>query len=265
MSHPYYAMCRMLCVFVSGVCALSANAAQAQTTLQVIVHPSNPAATVSTAELEAMFLKRLDHWSDGAAVIPVDLPEQSPVREEFSRRVHQKPATAIEAYWQRQVFSGRGVPPVRQSTETDVIEFVAATPGAVGYVSSAIELPPSVKPVLMELVDDAATRIYTTFEVDQRPELVSQPTVRYPETLRRRGVEGHVLVEFVVMRDGRVDPNSIEVVETTNDEFSSPAERAVKQMAFRPGRVEGETVAVRVQQSLAFTLESRKPGGDFRR
>ena len=67
------------------------------------------------------------------------------------------------------------------------------------------------------------------------------------------------------MRDGRVDPNSIEVVETTNDEFSSPAERAVQQMAFRPGRVEGETVAVRVQQSLAFTLESRKPGGDFRR
>ncbi|UCG88477.1 MAG: TonB family protein [Gemmatimonadota bacterium] len=277
MTHPYYAICRILCVFLSVVSASPTNAtqaqttaqgqttAQAQTTVQVIVHPSNPASAVTTAELEAMFLKRLDHWSHGAGVIPVDLPEQSPVRDAFSRRVHQKPTTAVEAFWQRQLFSGRGVPPVRRPTEMDVIDFVAATPGAVGYVSSDIDLPPSVKPVLIELADDAATQIYGSFEVDQLPELVSQPAVRYPPVLRQRGVEGRVLVEFVVMSDGRVDPSSVEVVEATNDQFRNPAERAVREMAFRPGRVQGESVAVRVQQSVAFTLEGRKPGGDFPR
>jgi len=265
MTHPYRSICRTLCVSLSVACALSTDAAQAQTTVQVIVNPANPVSGVTTTELEAMFLKRIDHWSDGAEIVPVDLPEQSPVRDEFSRRVHQKPTTAVEAYWQRQLFSGRGVPPVRRATERDVIDFVAATPGAVGYVSSDIDLPPSVKPVPIELGDAVANRVFETYEVDQLPELVSQPRVRYPEALLRMGVEGRVLMQFVVASDGRVDPSSIEVVNATNGEFSGPAERAVREMRFRPGVVQGEKVAVRVQHSVAFTLHSGKPGGDSRR
>jgi hypothetical protein len=44
------------------------------------------------------------------------------------------------AYWQQQIFSGRGVPPLELSTETAVVEYVRAHPGAVGYVSAGADI-----------------------------------------------------------------------------------------------------------------------------
>lgn len=255
--NPYSTIRGVLCVAAVVICTLYADATQAQTTVQVIVHSSNPTSTLTTSELEAMFLKRRDRWNHGTEVTPVDLPEHSPVRDAFSQQVHQKPTAAIEAFWQRQVFSGRGVPPVQRSTPTEVIDVVAATPGAVGYVSSNIALPPSVKPVQVRLADEAAARIYADNEIDEPPQQLSRPAVRYPTMLRQRGVEGRVVLEFVITTDGKVDPASIEVIETTHEQFRSPAERAVRGTAFRPGRVRGEIVAVRVQQTVAFQLGRR--------
>jgi TonB family protein len=257
MMNMYSAIRGVLCAAAVVICTLNADATQAQTTVQVIVHSSNPASTLTTGELEAMFLKRRGRWSHGTDVIPVDLPEHSPVREAFSQQVHQKPTAAIEAFWQRQVFSGRGVPPVQRSTPGEVIEFVRTTPEAVGYVPSEIALPETVKSVLVQQGDGAAARIYNVNEIDEPPRQLSQPAVRYPTMLRQRGVEGRVVLEFVVTTEGNVDPTSIEVLEATHEQFRSPAERAIRGTAYQPGRVRGEVVAVRVQQTVAFQLGRR--------
>ena len=258
MKHSNSAIRWLLCLAAVLLCTTFADAARAQTTAQVIVHSANPVSTLSTIELEAMFLKRRDRWSHGVDVVPVDMPEHSPVREAFSQQVHQKATTAIEAFWQRQVFSGRGVPPVQRATPGDVIAFVGSNPGAVGYVSSDIALPQSVKSVGVGLGTGTATsRMYAVNEVDEPPQAISRPAVRYPAALRQRGVEGDVLLEFVVTTEGKVDPSTIEVIQATHDEFRSPAERSIRGTAYRPGRVNGNVVAVRVQQTVAFQLERR--------
>jgi hypothetical protein len=50
-------------------------------------------------------------------------------------KLHKRTASAIDAYWQQQIFSGRGVPPPVLPNDDAVVEYVRKTPGAVGYVS----------------------------------------------------------------------------------------------------------------------------------
>ena len=103
---------------------------------KVIVHRSNPASSMNKDELSRLFLKKTTKWTDGRAAQPVDLPNGSSTRSSFSKSVHGKSVDAVEAYWQRLVFSGRAVPPSKKASAADIVKFVQTTPGAVGYVPS---------------------------------------------------------------------------------------------------------------------------------
>jgi len=88
---------------------------------------------------QKIFLKEETKWSDGTAITPIDLKAQSATRVAFSLEVHGRSVGAIRSYWQQAAFSGAGTAPLERSSDTDVIEFVKANPGAVGYVSSTTE------------------------------------------------------------------------------------------------------------------------------
>lgn len=120
---------------------VSPRAAQGQDeAYRVIVHPSVSVDRLSRSELSDLFLKKNERWPDGDRVFPVDQVETAAVREGFTRDVHGRSVSAIKSYWQQRIFSGRGVPPPEKASDRDVVEFVRATPGAVGYVSAATPL-----------------------------------------------------------------------------------------------------------------------------
>jgi ABC-type phosphate transport system substrate-binding protein len=102
----------------------------------VIVHGSNPITTIDRRLVSDLFLKRRALWADGRPVVPVDQGERSQVRERFSEEVHGKSTMAIRAFWQQQIFSGKGTPPVQKPSDRAVADLVAATPGAIGYVAA---------------------------------------------------------------------------------------------------------------------------------
>ena len=103
----------------------------------LVVNRSNPASTLSRAEAARMFLKKVAAWPDGRAVAVIDQERVSAVRQAFSLDVHHKDAEGIAAYWQTAIFSGRDVPPPIGKSDADVLAFVQANPGAIGYVSGA--------------------------------------------------------------------------------------------------------------------------------
>lgn len=102
---------------------------------KVIVNPANPITSVTKKDLSALLLKKTPKWQDGVPVAAVDQTERSSVRELFTSSVHGKTVNAVKSYWQQQIFSGRDVPPVEKSSDADVVAFVKANRGAVGYVS----------------------------------------------------------------------------------------------------------------------------------
>ncbi|GAB4254785.1 MAG: energy transducer TonB [Methylomicrobium sp.] len=83
---------------------------------------------------------------------------------------------------------------------------------------------------------------------------ISRVQPMYPEQLRFRRIEGQVLVEFTVTKDGTVsDPVVIE--SKPSGSFDRAALRAVLKWRFQPRRDDqGNPVTVRARQFFAFTL-----------
>ena len=99
----------------------------------------------------------------------------------------------------------------------------------------------------------AAPDIYLESAVEQPPELSSRLQPRFPDDMRGRGYERvEVLVEMVVDTLGRVERNSIRAVSSPSQAFSEAAVRAVRDARFRPGKLDGRAVKVRIQLSISF-------------
>jgi ABC-type phosphate transport system substrate-binding protein len=132
-----------------AVVALGPSPVAAQQGYVVIVNETNGVSTLSAEELSRVFLKKTHRLSNGGGldVVPVDLPESAPAREAFSAAVHGKPVSAVHAYWQQQIFSGRAVPPTEKGSDDQVVAFVRSTPGAIGYVSAGAPLGAGVRRV----------------------------------------------------------------------------------------------------------------------
>ena len=106
----------------------------------IIVDPSNAGKTYSRKFLADAFLKKTTRWPNGDLIRPVDLSADSPVREKFSQDILKRSVAAVKSYWQQVIFSGRGVPPPELANDDEVVKYVLANNGAVGYVSGAAKL-----------------------------------------------------------------------------------------------------------------------------
>lgn len=125
--------------FLSLLLLAAAPAALAQESgFKVIVNAANPAQAMSRRQVSDLFLKKVTHWPDGTTVEPVEPPEKSRTRAYFlSDVMGGKSALALKAFWQKRVFAGRDTPPVEKASDEEVVAFVRANPGAVGYVAAA--------------------------------------------------------------------------------------------------------------------------------
>jgi ABC-type phosphate transport system substrate-binding protein len=111
------------------------QAALAEDPLRVIVNQSVPVDRVDAAQATQIFLKQIRTWSDGTAIEPIDLQEDSPVRDEFYRQVTGREPAQLRAYWARQAFTGMGFPPRRAADAAEAARLVKDTPGAIGYTA----------------------------------------------------------------------------------------------------------------------------------
>jgi len=114
--------------------------------VRVIVNPQVKGNQITRTALTQIFLRQAPRYTDGLAAQPVDQSVKSPVRNVFSNRVLGQAIIEVQVYWQRKMSQGVTPPPVR-TTDEDVVAYVAQTPGAIGYVSSAIALPETVRAI----------------------------------------------------------------------------------------------------------------------
>ena len=138
------------------------------------------------------------------------------------------------------------IPPIDLSrAPTNEADFTGiGTPG--GRHDGVLGAPPS------PIVDPA--RDYGMHEVEKPvvPSNVVAPS--YPAMLRGRGTEGRVVVRFVVDTTGRVEPGSIEVVESAHDLFTASVRRALEGARFVPAEHGGRKVRQLVQQPFVFEI-----------
>jgi len=119
--------------------------AQAPEDYKVIVNAAGPVPALSAGGMSRLFVMAFMAWPGGRPVFPIDRTVGSPTRVRFSRAVHGESLSALASYWPQTVFSGRGVPPREERSESAVVAHVSAIPDAIGYVSAAVALPAGVR------------------------------------------------------------------------------------------------------------------------
>jgi protein TonB len=76
--------------------------------------------------------------------------------------------------------------------------------------------------------------------------------IQYPRAAIEAGIQGRLVLEFVVEPDGR--PTDIRVVKSLHPLCDSAAVRALRRTRFMPGRQNGEVVPVRMRLPVSFRL-----------
>lgn len=94
--------------------------------------------------------------------------------------------------------------------------------------------------------------VYGSEQVTQAPRIAS--AIRAAELLRRGGggMNGTVRVQFIIGPDGKVEPESVKALHSTNDALTQAAESVAQKLEFKPGQKDGKPVRVLVLLPLTF-------------
>jgi protein TonB len=95
---------------------------------------------------------------------------------------------------------------------------------------------------------------FTVDQVDDPVQYIGGPLPTYPPALRTAGIEGRVTVRYIVGADGKVEENTIQVLNSTNKAFEAPAIEAIRKSNFKPAKIKGTPVRQLVEQVVRFTI-----------
>lgn len=89
---------------------------------------------------------------------------------------------------------------------------------------------------------------------EEPPVLLAHPEPRYPGLLRHAGLEGRVVVEVVLDTLGRAEAASLRVATSAHPLFDTEASKVVLGSRYRPARMGGRPVRVRIMVPVTFSL-----------
>jgi phosphate transport system substrate-binding protein len=125
------------------------NSPLAYDAVAVIVHPANPVTGLSLAQLRDVFQGRVVDWSpfgwEGQALVVVSREAASGTRAAFEEAAMEGRAVTLNA--------------IVQPESEAVIDYVARTPGAIGYVSRG-RVMAAVKPIAIEGVEPVPANVF---------------------------------------------------------------------------------------------------------
>ncbi|XOF34108.1 MAG: hypothetical protein ACL93V_02065 [Candidatus Electrothrix sp. YB6] len=140
-------------ILLSGLFG-SACPAVAEKALQFIVNYANPNESIALQNMKKMFIGRGRTWPKSKKKVAlVDLPDDSPIRKEFSEKVLGRSVAQMEIHWQKRIFAARGRAPKKMANEQEAIKYMAKKSGGLGYLAGKTETSePDIKELDVESI-----------------------------------------------------------------------------------------------------------------
>jgi ABC-type phosphate transport system substrate-binding protein len=116
------------------LCFIGCRSAASAQDVVLVANLGVQVSEIRAADLRAIFMGATTRFADGTHAVPVTL-KGGPAHEVFLKNhVGESPGES-RAQWRKAVFTGQGAMLKAFDSESALIEYVAATPGALGYVS----------------------------------------------------------------------------------------------------------------------------------
>jgi ABC-type phosphate transport system substrate-binding protein len=135
----------LLAAAIAGLCLSAAPVALAE--VVVVASAKSAVGALTADQVSNIFLGRANMVPGSENAVALDLPEASPLREEFYNKAAGRNPSQLKAYWSKQIFTGKGRPPKELADSQAVKQAVVANPMMLGYIDkSAVDA--SVKVIL---------------------------------------------------------------------------------------------------------------------
>jgi len=116
------------------LCCLAGGAAVAD--VIIIANDDGAVGSLERELVKKIFLGKKTQWDDGCKVFPA-IRKNDRIHREFLKSVVMKSPAQYRTFWKQAIFTGTGRPPKLFATEEELIDYVAETKGAIGYIDAA--------------------------------------------------------------------------------------------------------------------------------
>ena len=102
-----------------------------------IVNPTVAETSLPAADIKDVLLGNITKWPNAGTAIKLVVLNDDPLYAKIIKDFTQRTPDQFDKFWKKKVFTGTGIMPAQAKTEADLVAYVAANPGAIGYVSKA--------------------------------------------------------------------------------------------------------------------------------
>ena len=102
----------------------------------VVVHSSS-SISLDQEEIAKIYLGKTKSFANGNKIDIASLDDGDPITAEFNEKVLKKSSSQVNAYWSKLVFTGKGTPPKKVDNTAAMINFVASSENAIGFVDAS--------------------------------------------------------------------------------------------------------------------------------
>jgi len=104
--------------------------------ISVIANSSVTFEQLKLKDLRSIYTMKKRLWAEGEPVSVFVYSGDNSIHKAFCRELLKVFPRQLESVWYRLVYSGTGASPIRVNSEAEMLERVANTPGAIGYLQS---------------------------------------------------------------------------------------------------------------------------------
>lgn len=101
----------------------------------IICHPGVQETTIPQNTVRKIFLGKTTRWGDHSKIHIAVLKDRD-AHALFLKRYIRRTPSQWRGYWKKMVFTGKGIMPKSFDATGDSLTYIAATPGAIGYIDA---------------------------------------------------------------------------------------------------------------------------------
>ncbi|MCD4820192.1 MAG: hypothetical protein K8S23_16035 [Candidatus Cloacimonetes bacterium] len=109
----------------------------AEPSVTIIANISVQENSISAKNLKKIYLGKKTTWEDKSKIFFV-ICEDTELHKSFLKIIKKTPSQ-FSNHWKKQIFTGKGKAPLKFETKEALIEYIATTDGAIGYILGSCE------------------------------------------------------------------------------------------------------------------------------
>ena len=137
------------CLLIVLILSINLIAKSQETTLVAVGNQSGAPSQMKLSELKSVLMGERQRWKNGNRIIIALMKTNTTIGKNISARIYEMSGDELNKFWLALVFQGKAQAPNFFNSASDLENFVAQNPGAIGILDKFIT-DPEIKAIMID-------------------------------------------------------------------------------------------------------------------